>query len=86
MTDHLKFSPDILRRLGEELVPDIDQGIIELVKNGYDADAAKCEIALNDPMSGKGSITIADDGTGMTSDQIRRGWLVIGRSIRRRIL
>jgi signal transduction histidine kinase len=80
MTDHLKFSPDILRRLGEELVPDIDQGIIELVKNGYDADATTCTIAIDHPMSGKGSIAIIDNGTGMTGTQIRKGWLVIGRS------
>ncbi|WP_299500450.1 sensor histidine kinase [uncultured Roseobacter sp.] len=80
MTDHLKFSPDILRRLGEELVPDIDQGIIELVKNGYDADATTCEITLENPMSGKGVIEIKDNGVGMTDRQIRRGWLVIGRS------
>ena len=84
MTDHLKFSPDILRRLGEELVPDIDQGIVELVKNAYDADATTCEIALDKPMSGKGSIAIVDNGTGMTGDQIRRGWLVIGRSDKKR--
>ncbi|POF32859.1 sensor histidine kinase [Roseibium marinum] len=80
MTDHLKFSPDILRRLGEELVPDIDQGIVELVKNGYDADATTCKITLADPMSGNGSIAIIDDGIGMTGNQIRKGWLVIGRS------
>ena len=49
MNDYLKFSPDILRRLGEELVPDIDQGIIELVKNGYDADATTCTIAIEHP-------------------------------------
>ncbi|MXP27669.1 histidine kinase [Porphyrobacter algicida] len=80
MTDHLKFSPDILRRLGEELVPAIDQGIVELVKNAYDADATTCEIALVGLASGKGSISILDNGTGMTGKQIRRGWLVIGRS------
>ncbi|MEO0419078.1 MAG: sensor histidine kinase [Pseudomonadota bacterium] len=84
MTDHLKFSPDILRRLGEELVPDIDQGIVELVKNGYDADATQCDIALDDLMSGKGVVEISDNGTGMTADQIRRGWLVIGRSDKRK--
>lgn len=80
MADHLRFSPDILRRLGEELVPDIDQGIIELVKNAYDADATSCEITLDAPMSGKGSISIADNGTGMNNSQIRKGWLIIGRS------
>ena len=80
MADSLKFSPDILRRLGEELVPAIDQGIVELVKNAYDADATSCDIALKELTSGKGTITIVDNGTGMTGEQIRRGWLVIGRS------
>jgi signal transduction histidine kinase len=80
MAEHLRFSPDILSRLGEELIPDIDQGIIELVKNAYDADATECKIALKNPRSGEGSITITDNGVGMSADQIRQGWLVIGRS------
>jgi signal transduction histidine kinase len=80
MVDHLRFSPDILRRLGEELVPDIDQGIIELVKNAYDADATVCTVDLREIASGKGSIQISDNGSGMTEKDIRDGWLVIGRS------
>jgi signal transduction histidine kinase len=43
---HFKFSPSILSRLGEELVPNPDQGILELVKNSYDADATICEVIL----------------------------------------
>jgi signal transduction histidine kinase len=80
MSEHLRFSPDILSRLGEELVPDIDQSIIELVKNAYDADATECAISLNDLLSGAGSIVIRDNGVGMTGEDIRNGWLVIGRS------
>jgi len=83
MSEHLRFSPDILSRLGEELIPDIDQGIIELVKNAYDADATECHIAVNDLRSGSGSIAISDNGTGMTEADIRDGWLVIGRSAKR---
>ena len=44
--EHLRFSPDILRRLGEELVPQIEQGIVELVRNSYDADAVNCRVEL----------------------------------------
>ena len=36
---NFKFSPDILIRLGEELISNPEHGIIELVKNSYDADA-----------------------------------------------
>ena len=38
-TARIRFSADILRRLGEELNPNLDKGIVELVKNSYDADA-----------------------------------------------
>ncbi len=34
-----RFSPDILKRLGEELNPSLDQSILELVKNTFDANA-----------------------------------------------
>lgn len=80
MTDGFKFSPDILARLGEELVPDADQGIVELAKNAYDADASVCKIKLDAVHTGHGKITISDNGIGMTETEIRDGWLVIGRS------
>ena len=66
MSDGFRFSPDILARLGEELVPDADQGIIELAKNAYDADASTCVVRLEAVNSGEGTITICDDGVGMT--------------------
>jgi signal transduction histidine kinase len=86
MLERLRFSPDILARLGEELVQEVDQGIVELAKNAYDADATKCQISLNDVHSEGGSIRIIDDGAGMTADNIRQGWLVIGRSSKQRNL
>ncbi len=84
MSDGFRFSPDILARLGEELVPDADQGIVELTKNAYDADATLCTVRLDAVHSGNGTISVSDNGTGMTSDTIREGWLVIGRSAKRR--
>ena len=36
-SDHIKFSPNILICLGEELVPHVEQGVLELVKNSYDS-------------------------------------------------
>lgn len=75
-----KFSPSILSRLGEELVPNLDQAIIELVRNSYDADASICEITLSDTGSPGGTITISDNGRGMTRGQIVDGWLLLGGS------
>ncbi|WP_300029310.1 sensor histidine kinase [uncultured Roseobacter sp.] len=80
MTDHLRFSPDILQRLGEELVPDVDQGIIELVKNAYDADATECVVSILSESDMHSEVIVTDNGHGMTKENIREGWLVIGKS------
>jgi signal transduction histidine kinase len=77
---HIRFAADVLRRLGEELNPSIDQGIIELVKNAYDADASKCLVELHNVDSPGGTVVVADDGEGMTVEDIVDGWLVLGRS------
>ena len=73
-----KFAPEILRRLGEELNPSIDQGILELVKNAYDADAENVVVEIQS--TGRGRVSVADDGIGMSVDQILNGWLVLGSS------
>ena len=41
-----RFAPSILVRLGEELVPNLDQAIIELIRNSYDADAKECTVEI----------------------------------------
>ena len=76
----IRFATDILRRLGEELNPSPDKGIIELVKNAYDADARTCTIELIQTDQPGGSVKVVDDGDGMGADEIRNGWLVIGKS------
>jgi signal transduction histidine kinase len=78
--DHLKFSPEILKRLGEELTPHPDQGVLELVRNSYDADAVHCSISLDKVDHPGGTVTIIDDGSGMDEDDIKNGWLLIGKS------
>ncbi len=80
MTERLRFSPSILSRLGEELVPDADQGVIELVKNAYDADATRCRVELSRTGDPGGDIRVMDDGAGMTEADLRQGFLIVGRS------
>lgn len=75
-----RFSKDILRRLGEELNLGLDQGVLELAKNSYDADARICTIELIDADSAGGSIRVTDDGLGMPRLAIENGWLVLGKS------
>src|SRR5271157_6583872 len=81
---NFRFSTNIIRRLGEELNPSPSQGLIELVKNAYDANALNCVIELHNTSKKKGTITITDDGDGMNSSDIMNGWLVLGKSEKKR--
>ena len=81
-TATFRVSTDILQRLGEELITTFDQGIIELVKNSYDADALSCTVELWNTDKSGGSLVISDNGRGMTSEDILEGWLILGRSMK----
>jgi phosphoglycerate-specific signal transduction histidine kinase len=76
-TANFRFSTNILRRLGEELNPSPSQGLIELAKNAYDADAVNCVIKLRKTDSQGGKIVITDDGDGMNESEIINGWLLL---------
>lgn len=76
----IRFSTNILRRLGEELNPSPDQGILELVKNSYDADARKCIVKLINIAGVGGRVEVVDDGNGMNAQGITENWLVLGQS------
>ncbi|GAA0371503.1 ATP-binding protein [Streptomyces blastmyceticus] len=80
MNTHLRFAPEILIRLGEELIPHPDLGVIELVRNAYDADATKAIVQLHNATQAGGTLVVEDDGDGMTAEDIREGFLLIGRS------
>lgn len=75
----IRFSSNILKRLGEELNPGIEKGILELVKNAYDADAESCVVDIGNGEAGS-TLTVSDDGDGMDINDIDDGWLVLGNS------
>ena len=66
----------ILRELGERLVKQPEVAVIELIKNAYDADATVCNINYEP----RHSITIADNGGGMTLKRFATSWMRIGTS------
>lgn len=66
----------LLRELGERLVKQPSVALVELIKNAYDADATECVIAYAPGQS----LTVRDDGEGMTLDRFTRGWMRIGTS------
>lgn len=62
--------------LGEHLISDQAVGLIELVKNAYDADATEVEVEVLDVADPpRTTVVIRDNGFGMTLDDILTKWL-----------
>ena len=95
--EHIRVHPSVLFKLGEDLITDEVQALVELIKNSYDADSpiARVRIETDELVSGvssiislgdtmlKGSITIQDNGVGMTRSELVEGWLTVSNSWKR---
>ena len=69
----------LLCQLGEQLIKNESIALLELIKNAYDADATECIIEMTNPSDPEnGSITIRDNGEGMSYETIVNVWLEIG--------
>lgn len=75
---NFKVSTGLKNILGRDLITSDNIAILELVKNSYDAHATKVDITFD-----ADTVTIADNGKGMTLDDIRQKWLFIGYSAKR---
>ncbi|WP_140487050.1 sensor histidine kinase [Flavobacterium sp. GSA192] len=77
--DNIRFSVDagVIDRLGRELVARQETAVSELVKNAYDADATKVDIKFENSDNIGGTLYIEDNGTGMTRDQLIKGFMRI---------
>lgn len=90
MTDfveiNLPFRPRarLLQLLGDQLIGSPRLAVFELVKNAYDADAEQVSVSLKNPGKKDASITVEDDGDGMTIGTIRDIWLVPAHDHRER--
>lgn len=80
-----RFSVDAktLVHLGRDSIKDHTTALLELVKNSYDADAKNVEV---DVLCKKGNdlIRVADNGFGMTREELINYWLRIGFSSKRK--
>lgn len=93
--EHFDIDASIVFQLGEDLITDVVQALIELVKNCYDADSDYAKVQVD--TTGKppdensyfsdapGFIVIEDSGTGMDQDEIENGWLTISKSSKRQL-
>ncbi|MDE0450935.1 MAG: ATP-binding protein [Gammaproteobacteria bacterium] len=82
----------VVFRLGEELITDVVQALVELVKNSYDADATWVNVTINTKganalgrhyVDAKGTILVEDNGHGMDEGALRGGWMTIANSPKR---
>ena len=82
MDYELKFDPKTIEHLGVKMYSTLPPALAELISNAYDADAELVEVTFHEHNSTPVSITVKDDGYGMSSEDIQNKFLVIGRNRR----
>jgi signal transduction histidine kinase len=91
---HLRVHPSVVFKLGEEMITDEVQALIELVKNSYDADSPIARVVIDTETVTAvrigdhvedliGAIEIQDRGAGMTRHELIQGWLTVSNSWKR---
>lgn len=71
-------SSRVALQLGRESISSSITAIVELVKNAYDADAEAVRIRFAHLGTSDAFMVIEDTGDGMTVDDLRKYWMVIG--------
>ncbi|MBI1765276.1 MAG: sensor histidine kinase [Acidobacteria bacterium] len=79
MTKTFSIDARTILTLGRDSIKDHTTALVELVKNSYDADATKVEVGIFSNVE-EPYIRVADNGCGMTEQEIDTRWLRIGYS------
>ncbi len=71
------FTPKarLIQILGEHLIKDATVGLLELVKNSYDADATHVQVVMVALNTEKGKIIVRDNGCGMDAGIFLKHWM-----------
>ena len=77
-TLNFDVSTGLKRVLGRELITNDEVAIFELVKNSFDAGADTVHLYFGDD-----SVVVADNGSGMSFDDLREKWLFVAYSAKR---
>lgn len=78
------ITPRIIAHFGEDLIKNESIALLELVKNSYDACARNCDIDFQMRDGQLESLTIIDNGFGMSLETIQKVWLVIGTDFKKK--
>jgi signal transduction histidine kinase len=74
----------VIRQLGDQLITDAEQALLELIKNSYDADATWVHVTVSTgDDDSEGVITVEDNGSGMDLALLQTGWLTVSLSPKR---
>ncbi len=75
---HFDVSTGLKRVLGRELITNDEVAIFEMVKNSFDAGATLVHLYF-----GEDSVVVADNGSGMSFDDLNEKWLFVAYSSKR---
>lgn len=81
-----RFDVSTFRLIGRDLITDRVTALFELIKNCYDANATEVTITFENvgTLNEASVISIKDNGIGMSFEDVRDKWMVIGTSSKRR--
>ena len=77
----MRFDPHTIEHLGVKMYSVLPNAIAELIANAYDAEAKVVNVVLKENEAEK-SISVIDDGVGMTFEDINNNFLRIGKNRR----
>lgn len=72
------FSSRFSQLIGRHLISNPIVAVSELVKNAYDADADNISVEFHQLLSDNPCLKIVDDGDGMTFDDVKTKWMMVG--------
>jgi signal transduction histidine kinase len=83
MKEELSFETDaaIITRLGSELVAKQETALIELGKNGFDADATKVDVVF-EGFGPSAALEVRDNGSGMTRRELIHGFMRLASDLK----
>lgn len=85
MTKHFSVDARAMLTWGRESIKDHTTAVLELVKNSYDANATVVEVEIKTHISGDAvpHVRVADNGVGMSAEDVEHHWLRLGYSAKR---
>ena len=76
----MSFDPNVVKHLGLSMYSTLPASLSELIANAWDADATEVEIIHDEKNK---TITVVDNGCGMSFNEIQENYLRIGRDRRK---